>query len=329
MKQRGFRYCSTCGTKLQKRGLTALGTQRWRCVVCRYSTTRPRKDLHRAFVLEAFVRWLLGTGSQTELPLATRTWREQTAWCWHIAIPLPLTGEVHYCLIIDGIKIGDGVCLIARSVDYVVAWLWVPHESTEYWSGLLRLLPAPRYVVCDGQKGMLRAIANVWPDTVIQRCRFHIWLRVKKHLGLHPRLVAEQELLQLGKDVLCEVNTKDQAHRWKRSLQAWYIRHQSIVNERVTITDPKLYAKKWRYAHKSLRNTYLILHDHVDDILQSSFHPNPRLPSTTNHIEGGINSQIRTLLKAHRGMPIHHQQKLTEWYLYGRTEDPKPPRSCL
>jgi transposase-like protein len=280
-------------------------------------------------VLETFVKWLLSTGSQSNLPVIARTWREQTVWCWHVDVPMPLTGEVHFCLIIDGIKVGNAVCLVVRNVDYVVAWQWVPYESTAYWSGLLQMLPAPHYVVCDGQKGMLRAIATVWPDTTIQRCRFHVWMRVKKHLGLNPRLVAGQELLQLGKDVLCTVNTQYQARDWKYRLQAWHTRHDAIINERVAVTDPKLYAKKWRYAHKSLRNTYALLHDHVDDILQSSFHPNPKLPSTTNHIEGGINSQIRTLLKTHRGMPRHHQQKLVEWYLYSRTEAPKPPRFCL
>jgi hypothetical protein len=46
-------------------------------------------------------------------------------------------------------------------------------------------------------------------------------------------------------------------------------------------------------------------------------------------MEGGINSQLRTKLKLHRGMSEEHQRRLVEWYLYGRTEGAKPPRNCL
>jgi hypothetical protein len=28
-------------------------------------------------------------------------------------------------------------------------------------------------------------------------------------------------------------------------------------------------------------------------------------------------------------MPQQHQMRLVDWYLYGRTENPKPPRKCL
>ncbi|HUC96813.1 MAG TPA: hypothetical protein VMR16_04085, partial [Candidatus Saccharimonadales bacterium] len=67
MKQRGFRYCSTCKNKLQKRGLTAASTQRWYCPQCASSATKPRTDLSQAFTLERFVAWLMGKQSQTEL----------------------------------------------------------------------------------------------------------------------------------------------------------------------------------------------------------------------------------------------------------------------
>lgn len=51
------------------------------------------------------------------------------------------------------------VCLIARTTTYVIAWRWVPYESSQYWAELFKLLPPPTYVVCDGQKGLLKALA--------------------------------------------------------------------------------------------------------------------------------------------------------------------------
>lgn len=97
-----------------------------------------------------------------------------------------LTGEIHHAVLIDGIRIGGSVCLIARTTDYVIAWHWVPYESNEYWTELLSLIPAPVYVVCDGQKGMLKALQTIWPDTIVQRCRFHAWLNVKTSHLLSP-----------------------------------------------------------------------------------------------------------------------------------------------
>lgn len=328
MKQRGFRYCSACHSKLQKWGQTTAGKQRRRCIECAATKIHKRTDLSRGYTLERFVSWLLGKDSQDELEQSSRTFRDQTSWCWEVSPPSVLTGEVHHAVIVDGIRVGGMVCLIARTTSYVIAWVWVPYESSQYWTELFRLLPQPDYIVCDGQKGLLKALAICWPKAVIQRCRFHVWFNVKTKLTLRPESLAAQELLQLTRDIL-HVQTRRQAKRWKRQLKYWYRKHHNYVNERTIKQDPKPPERSWRYTHERLRSAYRQLHKQTDDLLRSSYRPNPELRSTTNHIEGGINSQIRTKLKAHRGMPAIHQMRLVDWYLYSRTETPKPTRKCL
>jgi hypothetical protein len=327
-KKHGFRYCPVCRTKLKKRGKTASGAQRWYCRFCAISSTKPRPDLSRGFVFESFVSWLLGKASQAELDMPGRTFRDQTSWCWDVPIPRVLTGEIHHTIIVDGIKIGGKVCLIARTTKFVIAWLWVPYESSAYWSELFRLLPPPTHVVCDGQKGLLKAIAICWPDTVVQRCRFHAWLNVKTKLTLHPESRAGQQLLELTRNLL-HVRTKRQARRWKRQLKSWYRKHREYVNERTVKHHPKPGERHWRYTHERLRSAYRQLIRITDDLLRSSYHPSLYLPSTTNHVEGGINSQIRTKIKQHRGMTDKHQMVLVNWYLYTRAEGQKAPRFCL
>ena len=124
MKQRGFRYCSTCKSKLQKWGKTLAGSQRWRCPNCINTQVKLRSDLSRVFELERFVSWLMGKQSQVELTLpggvTDRAWRNQTAWCWSVAPYLEQTGEVHPVILLDGIGVGSLVCLIARTPDYVI-----------------------------------------------------------------------------------------------------------------------------------------------------------------------------------------------------------------
>lgn len=328
-EKRTYKYhCKTCNNKLQKRSKTSAGTQRWHCKLCGSSTTKPRLDLSRGFVLERFVSWLLGKLAQDELEQASRTFRYQTSWCWSIAPQQVLTGEVHHAIIVDGIRVGGMACLIARTTTYVIAWVWVPYESSEYWMELLKLLPSPNYVVCDGQKGLLKALDVCWPGTIIQRCRFHAWLNIKTKLTLNPESLAGQELLQLTRDLL-HVQTKRRARRWKRQLKYWYRKYHGSVNQRTIKHDLEPGQRSWRYTHERLRSAYRQLSKITDDLLRSSYRPNPELPSTTNHIEGGVNSQIRTKLKAHRGMPTAHQTRLVDWYLYGRTEGSKPPRNCL
>jgi hypothetical protein len=327
-KKYGFRYCSGCKGKLKKRGKTDAASQRWYCKNCSQSHTKPRPDLSRGFVFEHFIAWLLGKASQAELEGSARTFRDQTAWCWQVSVPHVLTGEVHHVIIVDGIRVGGMVCLIACTTRYVIAWIWVSYESSRYWTELFRLLPAPDYVVCDGQKGLLKAISICWPQTIVQRCRFHVWLNIKAKLSLHPESQAGQELLKLTRGLL-HVQTRIQARRWKRQLKLWHKKHRVFVGQRTVKPDPEPRQRSWRYTHEKLRSAYRQLTRITDDLLHYSYRPSPELPGHTNHVEGGINSQIRTKLKLHRGMTNEHQKVLVDWYLYTQTEGQKAPRFCL
>jgi len=283
--------------------------------------------------------WLLGKQSQAEVAAksrgSARQFRRKVAWCWDgpsLAAP-SLTGEIHHAIIIDGIRIGPSVCLIARTTEYVVTWLWAPYESSEHWSSLLVLLPPPTYVVCDGQKGMLHALKTHWPETVVQRCRFHAWLNVKTKLTLRPETAAGRELLALTRALL-RVHGRRQARAWKRALRKWHDRHQAYLGERTVAVNQDPRKRQWRYTHARLRSAFRQLNTIQDDLLRSCYRPSPELPGTTNYLEGGINSQLRALLKYHRGMPYEHQMRLVERYLYNRTEvakltrvlEQKPPR---
>jgi hypothetical protein len=103
-------------------------------------------------------------------------------------------------------------------------------------------------------------------------------------------------------------------------LRKWHDRHQTYLDERTVAANQDLRKRQWRYTHARLRSTFRQLNAIQDDLLRSCYRPSPELPGNTNYLEGGINSQLRTLLKYHRGMPYEHQMKLVERYLYNRTE---------
>lgn len=332
MKKHGFRYCSACQSKLQKWGRTAAGTQRWRCLNCTNTQVRKRDDLTRALQLERFVTWLLGKSSQTELTVPDRTWRAQTAWCWDVVPKPEMNDEVYPIVLLDGIRIGSFVCLIARTPKAVIAWRWVGWESSVTWSSLLEGISEPKVVVCDGQKGILLAIARTWPNVAIQRCLFHVWQNIRAKLTLHPQTVAGQDLLQLTRD-LWEAKTEERANYWVKALNSWGERYDAFVRERTYYLNPNSNRKRWWYTHRGLRSAYkqldkLIKNKELFTYLNVTLTAEP-IPRTTNHVEGGINSQLRTRLKQHRGLSQAHAQRLVDWYLYSRTNDQKPTRNCL
>ncbi len=170
--------------------------------------------------------------------LTDRMWRKQTSWCWDIVPKPERTGEICPIILLDGIGIGSLVCLIARTPEFVIGWTWVGWESSHTWAKLLAQFPRPTVVVCDGQKGILLAIARCWPQARVQRCIFHVWQNIRVKLTLHPQTEAGRELLQLTRD-LWQVKVPEQATHWQERLETWHKRYESFVRERTYIQDPK------------------------------------------------------------------------------------------
>lgn len=313
---------------MQKRGKTAAGTQRWFCVSCSQSHSLGHDTQKLGQLLDRFVRWLLGKNSQVEFDttITDRTWRNQISWCWEITPRLEPNIKAHEIILLDGIRIGVYVCLIAKTTKGVIGWQWVGWESSLSWSILLNKIPSPIVVACDGQKGILLAIARSWPKTRVQRCLVHVERNIRTKLTLHPQSEAGRKLFQLTRD-LWQVQTLEQAGIWQRSLENWGQHYSDLIRERSFYES----SRRWWYTHKRLRSAYRQLEKLLKDkqlftYLDLTTEPIPR---TTNHVEGGINSQLRTLLKLHRGLSQTHQMRLVDWYLYSRSEGQKPPRNFL
>lgn len=142
-------------------------------------------------------------------------------------------------------------------------------------------------------------------------------------------------LLLLTKILLKGLHTGEDALLWQAKLVAWEKVYGDFIRERTYVDNPRPGQRKWRYTHERLRSAYrqltkLLRDDQLFTYLDEELlvHTDQPIPRTTNYVEGGINSQLRTKLKLHRGMSEDHQRRLVEWYLYTRTENPKPPRFC-
>ena len=298
-----------CGSQLVKNGKTAAGTQRWRCRECGASAVRRRPDVARREQLRRFLTWLTGKASQAELGGGTgRSFRHETAWCWELEPRMPVTGEVHDAVLVDGVWIGSWCLLIAQSsTGQVIAWQWCARESTAAWEALFARVPPPTVVVTDGGSGIRSALARTWPDTAIQRCIFHIQLNVTRELTRSPRLRAGRALRQIALN-LTNVHDIDAAIAWRLTLEAWWQKFGHLTRERTMYENGQ-----FGFTHLKLRRAWGTLHRAAEagHIFTSLKHGNPRV---TSRLEG-LNSQIRHLLRHHRGMPIEHRRRAVEWFL--------------
>ena len=293
--------CPSCGQPMKRNGKTSAGTQRWRCKSCGASATHSNDTAARE--LEAFLGWLLGKGSQLDMPGQGRTFRRLAAKFWRIwPMPEP-DGEVHRVVYVDGIHLArDVVVLIACSDDHVLSWYLARSESVRAWRALLSRVAPPAVVVADGGAGFATAVAEEWPRTRVQRCLFHAFRQVKRQTTARPRLQAGIELYGLAKELM-RIEDLRQAERWVERYMQWNAFWCDFLEER-TVVDGRR-----EYAHARLRTARSGLNSLVSKgVLFTYLDPELArqgpLPRTNNRIEGGVNAQLRAVLRNHRGMSL-------------------------
>lgn len=335
--------CGVCGGGLKRNGTTSAGRTRWRCRDCGSSSTRSRADVTHRAELNAFVGWLLGSSTQATAGMGSaRNFRRKTAWCWRVEPTITVTGEIYDEVQIDGIYLrSNWCCLVASAHGKVIAWQWCDREKTIAWKALLDQVPPPTVVVCDGGRGLLVAVAEAWPDTLVQRCLVHVQRNVRTYLTTKPRTDAGKALWALARS-LTRVRTTEEAVQWLQTLNEWHAVYGHLTRER-TYRNQVAQGRpmpawirpgqRWWYTHERLRRAYRLLaklaeRDHLFTYLDPVV-AGLRIASTTNRIEGAINAQLRDLLHRHRGMSVEHQRRAIEWWLFAHAITPAPPTSLI
>jgi hypothetical protein len=314
---------------MQRRGKTTAGSQRWYCAKCDRSAIRKRQDNCERTRLFLFVRWLTGKTSLVEIAkeykVSIKTVRRWFVSYWQ-SPPKTIPSDPVRVLVLDGTSVVFRVCmlLIAGDADQSrpVDWLAVERESHGTWLHFLTKMRnrgiMPTTVICDGQRGLLKAIPTVWPEAKVQRCLIHVIRQASIWLTQHPKTDAGRELLCLVR-LLTLIRTRRQKRRWVRSFNYWRRRHYDFLKE-------KSYGpgKHWWYTHRKLRGVRSLLANAIPDLFR--FVSDPTIPRTSNHVEGGMNSRIKELFCSHRGLSVQKKIVLASWYLRSR-QLKKPPRN--
>lgn len=312
--------CEICGENLIKNGRTAAGTQRWICKHCKSSSVKKyNSEIHD---LKQFVGWLLSKKRLADMPGTGRTFQRKVKKFWSIWPLSPIVDEVHEVIFMDGIYLSKNVVLlIASSTKHVLAWYLARAENSRSWGALMNRIAPPKMVVTDGGTGFRKACKNIWPSVAVQRCLFHVFCQIKRYTTSRPKLEAGKELYEIARALL-HVDTLKKAQVWVDAYLKWSSKWDAFLNEKTVFEDGRR-----EYTHERLRSarsslSYLINSGTIFTFLNPLINEDKKFPSTNNRIEGGVNAQLRELLRNHKGLSTLKRAKACFWWCYMHTECP-------
>ena len=312
--------CFNCGNICVKNGKTKAGTQRWLCKECSDSFTNPIDNSTKQFV--QFQHWLFSKAVQKEMSGAGRSFRRKISKFWEIWPMQPKMESPMNVVYVDGIYLSRKACiLICCNEENVLGWYLCRYENSRAWEALMQRIAAPAMVVSDGGPGFRKALKRVWPKAKLQRCTFHAFCQVKRYTTGRPKTIAGMELYMIAKDLLM-IKDLGQAANWVTRLINCRIKHKTFLSEMTRDEKGKLRPMHERLLKAERSLARLVRQNTLFTYLDESLSYGEELPSTNNRIEGGINAQLRTMLRNHRGMSIERRIKAVFWWCYFHT--PKP-----
>ena len=157
--------------------------------------------------------------------------------------------------------------------------------------------------VIDGMRGLAQALYPI----PVQMCQFHQILITRRYLTQEPELEASIELLSLVKNI-----TKMDNESFVSAFNDWSEKYQNVINER--IRDKRIKRHTPPYMRPKLRSAYLSLRRNMNLLWTFYDRPETGLPNTNNALEG-VFSDIKSKVRAHRGISKDNRRKLLDEYI--------------
>lgn len=302
---------------MHRHGKTSAGNQRWKCVSCRSTGVRKRRDVHVRHLRHHFLQWITGTQSLTEKASEMKLSRKQLSKhfnaFWADLPACPANTEPTEVLVLDGVYLSGrtNAVLIARTLSSVHAWAFADRECFAAWDAFLSHLRPPAAVVIDGQKGLQQAILQRFPQAHIQRCLVHVERFVRACVSRNPKTEAGRQLWHLVRSVW-DVDCQKGARAWRQQFASWEAIYAGFLAER----SHSLETDRWWYTHRKLRSARA----HIQNALPYlfTFIEMPGVPRTSNHVEGGVNARLKELIRRHRGLSPERKRAVAAFFLISK-----------
>jgi len=165
----------------------------------------------------------------------------------------------------------------------------------------------PLYITMDGEQSVIRAVKEIWPQTKIQRCLYHIQREGMRWLRTYPKTQAGKDLRRLLK-TLCKIKSFEGRNDFIASYAAWLNQHRDFV----------LALPKNEVAFKDLRKTMSLIYNALPDMFY--YLTDKNIPKTTNILES-FYSRLKSDYRKHRGLTEKHKISYLNWYCYFKNKD--------
>lgn len=161
---------------------------------------------------------------------------------------------------------------------------------------------SPQAITMDGNTQVIRAIKEVWPSCIIQRCLYHIQRQGSMWLRQYPK----SDLARDFKYILCllpGIKTHDQKNQWLHRYHQWKLKHQDQI--------------KHLNPHHKVESDTIRAYRMIEHAIPNMFHflDDPNIPSTSNGIESYF-SWLKDHYKKHRGLNKTHLENYLLWYIH-------------
>lgn len=229
-------------------------------------------------------------------------------------------GNIH--LLIDGTYLPNGLCLILyydHDIRYIQLYRTSNQEKLrEIKQDLqtLKKLGVNVYsVTCDGHKSILKAVKNIYPDALVQRCLVHVKRQCGLYLSKKPKLQASKELLKIVQQ-LTAIKTHEQCSYWLLSLHKWYQQYKEVLLEE-SVNE---YSGEYWKTHDRLHRAYTHLHQAIPQLFY--YLNDTEIPATTNRLESFF-KHLKEKLLLHSGLRLEAKRNFIKWYLHFKNNPPQ------
>ena len=159
-------------------------------------------------------------------------------------------------------------------------------------------------VVTDGRRGL----ANLFRNYPYQICLFHIQKGIRTLLTKNPKSEAGKNLYLINKTFIKDNLTKQE---YLQKIEDHLKTHRDYINEMSDI-DATNSPNPTKYKHIRHRKALRKIQTNLKYMFAFQGHLQSQLniPKTTNHIDGGLFSPMKNLLKNHNGLSKKHRKTL-------------------
>lgn len=161
---------------------------------------------------------------------------------------------------------------------------------------------SPKSCTVDGQPAVIKALVNVWPNIIIQRCLVHIQRQGLQWCRIYPKTIEARKLRLLFSSMI-NVGSLEEKEKFLLSVRKWEGAYgQKIKNKPER---GKVFSDLKR-ARSMLLNSLPNAFHYLDDA---------KIAKTTNLAEGYF-SFMKSRYRDHRGLSSLKRKAFFNWFFY-------------